>query len=579
VSTAPPLCNSPSQELSTSGQCETESLEFQPLEPCCAVQTVVDENDPCAVSATGELCRDVTVSNPSCPPDSQFFCNNENMQLQIDLEVTTNEDSCCRTCTCYGDPHCESFDGSFDTWILCDSRQYRNSKGICTIDHDTCLTQKDHLGRTCEWKGPVNNKGWIVGLQGSQCQFQIDDDLGNAPRMDMYSFKGFSVVNVLGERGIIQAVYITDSSGLYILDADDCFADAGIRNPWRAAPGEDAAPEDPSWLPKSWLWAPLEGGDILWSTQRLPSKIDVNIRCTRTVQRDAGRTRYGPPRLNIEQLVEPFEERQNAGGFCLEGEITDKKGSTEWTEEIERTGICDKTDSMLAIGKVLCNKNLKPAGVEACKANWCKSVRPDWEQCVSDIGEYGWDKTYCSSQTMLTQDPAECVFGRGNCGKCLNDIGDFGWQDAYDSWDGSITVADSECTEAADLPPSLVGCQQGLSIQYESSPGFWTTYKAVPSTVRLCEDKLTFSSVEDPQLFANKIRIEQCSLPPTCLTNKCARTSGWNAAFHYEAESNPYSDAVDLIESGDLICDPAKWPSADPLSCLGSNPPAMCPCP
>jgi hypothetical protein len=499
------------------------------------------------------------------------------MSLALALSFQTSNETCCHSCTCYGDPHCESFSGQDDTWVICDARAVQSDPTKCPLDRATCQAQLDHLGMPCVWQ-PNNANGakWSIALQGSQCVFNPSS---TPPTMLMYKADNFSIVLVMGERAIIQTIIVkdTNSNGSYVLDAVNCFTAAGTANtPWRQYPGQAVPPSNPAWLPYSFSWTPLDGGDILWTATDLPSKIDLSIRCTRTLDRSLGRVQYGPPRLNVEQLVEPLNwmtQRTNVGGFCPNGTIA-KLGSTANTNNIATTGACVAPSDELTVAKVLCSSGTTRAGIPGCKYTWCKSVRADWQTCFQDIATYGWEKTFCATYTVPTKDASLCT--GGNCVKCLSDIHDFGWYSAVNAWSNIQTSGDN-CVNRTALPADLVDCQEGVRIQYEASTDNWVTYLAVPSTVTLCNGAVNFDSVGDAVMFQNRIRVSQCSMPNGCLQDKCQAEIGFSASFTFTAVKDESHTVLDLFEAGVLVCNPKDYSS--PMACLATPVPAMCPCP
>src|SRR5262249_9228308 len=161
----------------------------------------------------------------------------------------------------YGDPHCQSFSGQSDTWVVCDSRVVKGQTSQCTESKAMCLKQRDNLGATCVWQPNPSGQNWNIGLQGSQCIFSSKQ---HPPNMTMYKADNFSLELILGERAIIQSIAIQDrnSGNGYYLSAADCLQP--VEFPWRATPLAKSAPTNPSWLPYSFRKGVLSGGDVLW---------------------------------------------------------------------------------------------------------------------------------------------------------------------------------------------------------------------------------------------------------------------------------------------------------------------------
>jgi len=552
---------------------------FPAMEPCCRLQA--EKSDVCDTpSAPGEVkCRSVTINNAACPTTSTDFCDVQAMTLDMSLTFQTANQTCCSSCTCYGDPHCEAFDGQTDTWVVCDARVIKpnTENQQCPLSKSMCLQQLDNLGNPCVWQPNPTGKKWNIALQGSQCIFS---NQLQPPTMIMYKADNFTLELIMGERSIIQALLITDtnSGAGYYMSAADCVSMAGSDppGPWRVSPNK-AAPTDPTWLPYGFQWTTLSGGDILWSITTLPSQVDMSIRCTRTiVMSSTGVAQYGAPRLNIEQLVEPYNyltQRKNAGGFCAKGTI-DKQGTTSNTDYLTSLGACELQSDDLVVGKVLCSPGLTQQGVVGCKIQWCNSVRSDLSTCLDDIATYGWDHTYCASKTVPDKQASECT--TGNCAQCVHDIADFGWAAAVNTWNSVVSQSGGDCVTRAQLPPALVECQDGVNIQYLNSENVWTTYLGVPSFVALCNNKITFDSVADQVLFQYPVRAIQCSQPSSCLSNACLPAQGFTASFLFTATPDTKTTVYDLFASGVLVCNPKVYSNS--TSCVNANVPKMCPC-
>lgn len=121
------------------------------------------------------------------------------------------------TCSCIGDPHCTSFNGVADTWMLCDAR-FTTKKG-CSYSEDVCLQQKDKDGNTCVWL-PQTGKKWSTTLYGSQC---VPDSKSSQASILMYSADDFSFSTYLGSMGIVTMIQLVTNSVTYSMTAEDCF--------------------------------------------------------------------------------------------------------------------------------------------------------------------------------------------------------------------------------------------------------------------------------------------------------------------------------------------------------------------
>lgn len=394
------------------------------------------------------------------------------------------------------------------------------------------------------------------------------------PEMLMYEADSFKLWLVMGERGIIQAMKLEDGGEFYYLDADACFND--IDMPWRPSPTATEPEVDPLWLPNRWASTIIEGGDILWSATKLPSGVFLNIRCSRNRVPSGSDLLLGPPRLNIESLIEPLRQvRGQVGGFCATNSINKMQSSSDNTDNLEGSKVCSRTGEEISVAHLLCSKGITQGGVDGCKVTWCQSVRQDWEVCVEQIATQGWDAVWCAVVTGMPSLPFTCT---GDCQKCTSDVSDFGWDVAFEKWHTVVAPADSgECVNLEDLPDDLVGCVPGIRIQYEESPGVYKTLKAIPDSVQICDDSLSFDSLNHPVVFQKPLRLIQCELPDTCLVNRCVSTTGFGATFEFSSVEDTFEEVIDLIKSGDLVCNPERFNSPD--ACLGFTPEFTCPCP
>lgn len=572
-----PLCGAQNLFASVPGDCKSTKVDFGNFEPCCEAQTVL--SDPCHIEDGFGKCRTATITNA--------VCSSQNMEcqaiaLKMSFEVYRKPGTCCETCSCYGDPHCESFNGVIDTWLLCDAR-VRDSptSTTCHISQTSCVKQLDHNGNPCVWRKPLTGSSWLFGLWGSQCMFSTGRQ--DLPEMTMYKADDFSLKLRLGERGIIVQARVEDNGKLYIINAEDCWDDfLKNKNPWRASDTATGPLTDPNWLPNIWKGQLLPGNDRLWSIFGLKSGIKANIRCTRNMVKVEGKSRLGLPRLNIEEIVEPVDpkNRTSASGFCVEDKINKMKSSYEVTDRLKELGVCLEDQGGLLVGRLLCSKGVTEAGLDLCKQNWCKKVRPDWEKCFLDIGRFGWARTFCASQVLQNPDPISCI--SGDCIQCVSDISDFGWEEAVPIWENFIKKnggVTGPCLTVDKLPNKLDVCQKGIEIQYEETPGNWKTFKAIPDSVNLCSPKVEFISTEisNSPLFAYPIRIKQCSLDANCLEDQCTPELGFKAVLNFESNRTDTTNLVGLVQSNNLICNPAKWPK-DKLGCIRIDPPKACPC-
>lgn len=589
--TTPQLCGTESVSIDLE-ECNSTSISMPQFKPCCRLQT--EQARKCDDPDATQACRSMEISSGLCPGNSNDnCCFRKEMSMKLYFKFQTSNETCCSKCRCYGDPHCESFDGTPDTWIICDARDPQpTNRQRCPMSQSMCKAQLDHLGKPCNWTNP-KNLPWNIGMLGSPCVFTQSD---TPPFMVMYEAEGFKITLNQGERSVIKHLIIDDGPNKYVLGAEDCFASAyttgAPTNPWREQVGGPAPNKPADWLPYKWTWGPLDGEDILWSVDNLLSLVDMTVRCTRTVEVVNGRRRYGPPRLNVD-IVEPknwkdADQRPNAGGFCPEGTIT-KQGSYRHTDEIIRRGWCTQDVEQIDIARLLCGEGTTNAGIDGCKLRWCQSPyssganRPTavTQQCMSDISNFGWDTTWCSTFTLpLNNTQASQCADSALCRQCRNDMADFGWKAAIAKYGAGLQPSDDDCVTREDLPPDLLGfCTKGVRVQYyDRVDGEWVTQFAIPADKCLKNGFITITQELDAPLFENPMRIIQCSEPKgTCLTNKCEAEIGFTASIEVDVQTSEIETVYNLFTNGKLVCDPAFW--STPTECLGFDPEKMCPCP
>ncbi|KAH9260806.1 hypothetical protein BASA81_001273 [Batrachochytrium salamandrivorans] len=292
--------------LDTPRLCGSESMA-----PCCRLHTEIPRK--CDDPEARQKCRSLEITPAICPGEESASCcarKELSMDLYFKFEVTNK--TCCSACRCYGDPHCESFEGKADTWVICDARNPKPGNiAQCPMNKAVCENQVDHTGQPCHWTSTPAQKDWSIALMGSPCR----------------------------ERSIIQDLIIQDGKKQYVLGAQECFNYAYNR------------------------------------TEKTAWKTDY-VRCTRTPERVAGKIKYGPPRLNVEIVEpmdwHDIDRRPNIGGFCPDGFIT-KQGSTGNTDRITAMNACNSETDNLLVAQALCGRGCSVAlnvfGARTCTSN------------------------------------------------------------------------------------------------------------------------------------------------------------------------------------------------------------------
>lgn len=568
-----PLCNSPTQVTEIEEQCVTQQLVVADFQPCCNLQALEDTNG-CPNTVNNRQCRFAEISEPACTDTGAAECRAS--QLTMEIETFQQTTTCCEQCSCYGDPHCNSFSGVSRSWFICDSRV--QGKNGCHESRPKCESTMDPYGKPCIWQNP-NNGPWDVAIKGAQCTYDKANSL--QPDMVMYSFPQFLTQLYLGERGIIEAVQIAQRQNeKYFLTSDNCFATPNM--PWRASLDANSPPKDPNWLPKSWTMVERDG-DYIWRTNGIIGGVQLVIQCTQNRVRVNGEVRLGMTRLAVD-IIDPIQGRADAAGFCQTGLFDielETPGALRGTAKLQNTCQANQNNELM-IAKEICAQSTTKQGVNACKRKFCQAARPDdVQQCVKDIKKHSWPKTFCAAYTTASRRPAACN-GEQNCIRCIDDISDFGWQAAIVKYvENTVPPGPSltECTPPQDLPADLIGCDRGILIQYQdANTKQWITYRAIREGQSVCTTGPgQFNQNDNPELFSNRLRFAQCGTPTggDCPARECEPEMGFSARINYLIEPE-LNDLQEMVETDLLICNPEIY-GQNSTACLDEKLPPLCP--
>lgn len=240
------------------GEGETVSDTLPTMPACCPLN---ETSTPEFITAHKSYDRFAHACNAICNPEDPTQCCDDLTEEDTITFKTTFSDleldgTCCKNCTCYGDPRCWSFDNSYKLWIPCDARDESSimKNGVVNIDRtckwtkENCESVRDHKNRKCEW---VNEKKSLK--MGQAALKKIDGEwvpqypckvVNGRPCLHMYSVNSNAglmgqIKLAQGPRGIIETFWFMvpdpdDSSGrrflAYELNAKECLQE---RNPWR----------------------------------------------------------------------------------------------------------------------------------------------------------------------------------------------------------------------------------------------------------------------------------------------------------------------------------------------------------
>mmetsp|Transcript_19387 Transcript_19387/g.34540 ORF Transcript_19387/g.34540 Transcript_19387/m.34540 type:complete len:1141 (+) Transcript_19387:140-3562(+) len=545
---------------------QSESASFS---SCCGRVSDSDEfrrllgnkNVATQAAASDETCRIVEASSPFCDEDNGDDCSDigarDLLTINLAVESVAQEESCCATCTCFGDPECVAFDGTRDAWVLCDARK----NGKCTQKKKACLNDKDHMKNQCVWLKDTDE--WNDFNDGSPCQPDFAKS-GYAP-MNMYKADDFSLDLELGERGVIVSAQITSDDGIFKLEADRCFEydprddSKNPRKAWEKIQGK---------MPSDWSYTTDNAVEIKWFTKDPTTGIFVTIVCTRSFANNEP----GAARLNIESVTETVPERAGASGFCATGSIEKTGSARKRRKEYKNHQFCASKNipGLLVACKALIDEGCNLWNVDSHLTNWCNSADlshtrygGDSSSCVDSLMSLKGNK---KRSALLTE--VVCEANELESFECVSEITQFGWETFLTAHsNGIIDTSDTSslntcATSVSEYGTSDGECAQGIRVEYLDD-NEWKEAFFIPNNFPPCGEELLIAGDEFPELFTHKIRLAQCGLSSECLTeNECKPTPGFTSSITFD--SPPCAQAV-----GCLVC---SKENNLPQKLCGSNP-------
>lgn len=517
-----PLCGTPNQTLIIT---EENMIGFH---ECCPLNET-SKTDTCQVQDPVKSCRYAATVEPVC--EDEILCDLLNPLLEIS-NITfqkTEEDICCDTCRCYGDPRCTSFNGTQDIWALCDARgPVSASNNRCKIQESVCATQKDHENNQCMWLTDEKfDESSSVGKYGSQC---VPNNMSSASTLLMYSADTYKFVPGQTDRGVINQVTLTLDDVIYSMSAESCVADG--RAAWNIDGPVSLLPD---YFRRVEFDRPsTDSINVLWVVSDPKTNILTKIRCVAVFYNDIND--YGQARINVEDIVEPNPDylttRTNPEGFCVTGSL-EKTGTTNVTELVESdSGYCTKNGGQgdVALARAVCQEALSSVSTVDCFETFCSQYwffyYDSLDDCVEDATE-NFGEVLC----RITTDTNE------RFRQCMDDLDDFDLESVLATYlYPFVNNTYVECTPVEDLPTAASNCSNGLALQYQPVfNGEWETFIIFPADVRVCGDGATFEyNEENKALFLNPIRLIQCSTAATCTGSLCKQTPGVNATLRFE---------------------------------------------
>jgi len=521
------------------------------------IRKLVDADGCRTATATQAYCRDANCAAQIGSGD----------YLYIDLKLessTSDDDKCCVSCSCFGDPQCKDFAGNSAEWIVCGGL---NSN--CRTKASVCRNQYDHLGNKCIWN--TNN------AKGSPCQVdwsQIATD-EDKPRMVMHAVDGFSIELVLGNRGIIESVMMTKTDGIFSMSADSCYNGnprQGVTSnsvAWSALGG--------SQVPDTWKASALNKVDILWEINELDIGIYVEIVCTKNA--------FGLNRLNVQNVVEV--QNRTSTGFCSSGSINEKAGTQSVVSFLHSTCLENLADlqemcrSLAAVDGDIssCTAVEGQSGIVKYQTFWCENANlaampAEFQivnKCIDEIADLGKNQTTRVSNWIYYV----CTTNNLEYQQCLTEITQFGFADFFlnhgnglktftgDSL-GSCGTSFKQYWDIRDQYLN-VPCSNAVVLQMEFE-SVWIDVIAIPRDFPFCDDSLTITGEEENSqfLFTNRLRFKQCGLESSCVqTDSCYAAAGFKGSFKYETLVCP-TQAPSFNPSENPTRSPSKHPTQSP---------------
>jgi hypothetical protein len=520
-----------------------------------------------------DLCRTYTMEGSycaTCDLNGQGKCTalsvHDTLTINMNFTQKAGDESCCKTCTCYGDPECVAFNGVADLWIPCDAR----TSSSCNPTKSGCLAQTGPNQRACNWirSDRSDSAGWNTALYGSPC---VPVNVASDPiMMNMYTQvkpAAFSADLRLGERGVILDLNLGGASGTFKMNAESCFAQSGAAS-W--AGGK---------MPAGATFTTSQAGtQISWMFMDNKAKVFVRFQCIRAV---SGST-VGAARLNVQEIT--ATSTATGDGFCVSGAINDKSGSTNNSPNLHAVCTTDVPTALQAC-KNLVSQSMTDRDYQICAQMYCAMSASGQQKCLNAIGsgsnDAGWQTAYCLA--VQANNP------KISLSTCKKNVGAQGYPWAvvnYGDGQKTATPGERECGTSLQqyLYKNKASCEDGVTLEIQMADGSWTPYLWFPVASPPCNGALVVSGTDanaEP-LFSHPIRMTQCDVraDPVCANvSPCSTTYGAKFSLAFD---NLQRQLTQLYNQGALLCSPAGNPPSQTWCLPGSSdyqPQKFCPCP
>ena len=315
------------------------------LEMCCPFSESIGVD--CRATAEAEYERAVGFDSPLTGP----LVKPANLALIFENLLFEKSDlPCCETCSCTGDPNCRAFDGTEESWIVCDAREAggarkRAQSHFCPLTEAQCNQEVDPFGMPCVWlpsRRSLRRERWSVRELGSPCQPSKESFIL------MYHADTFKLTIGQGERGTIKSLRLQLGTSSWNLTAARCVS-REKNNSWTGEPILQS-------FTRTVELAPKVNADILWHVLDPATQIGLTIRCTSVMQDE----RKVSARIGIEALLEPDlmhkQNRNSFGGYCASGKLGNSNPSPN-TLRIRASHGCVRNSpgDVVKAARVICN--------------------------------------------------------------------------------------------------------------------------------------------------------------------------------------------------------------------------------
>lgn len=498
-------------------------------------------------------------------------------KLSIQLSYSKNPDTeCCKTCKCFGDPVCISFENVREEFILCDGRtpdEFDPHHERCIIRKATCENQTDHEGNACKWWNPntavptKNNAAgqekaeerFSVSKYGSPCQY--DPEVSDPSVLLLYEVVeeiGASAVQLFSlsveqyERGYINKILLKTDKGSYSLEVEQCMNGKD----WTV---EDVFTEE---LKTDYFSSSHFGKEYLWKVVADSTGIELGVRCTGVFLNGKITQQY----MNIEYLHESDIERPSSlssSGFCADNEMPEKDlASTDYSDWLREEGQCtswneNRSDIVLrdAVSAFADMPGVSLYGVEAALQTFCADhARPRYEtidQCVSsffkakDVSDV--ITAFCKAVTFES-DAAPCeealqMYAATGGVEYAFSEGRVQFVESFDTYCDLLALEKNDFFEDSAIDE----CKLSIELQYlgrkERDDGLepleWITVRTIPPEMSKCSGyTLMYTYGDSPdtdKLFEYPVRLYQVySENDAC--GACDFISTVDATFTFESE-------------------------------------------